>query len=405
MVGLTDALFLPFQVISVEEEEAVVAAANQLDPGGKSYGDLGRSTNGSADGPVETARSPSLPMHAATSAIPDLQLPQMSTGTTAFPSQRSPPSPARSSSRLSAHQPSHQRSNSQPLPMLVAGTAGSTVSPAPITSKRAHLLHEISTTERSYAADLALVRDAYLFRIRPSSQTESTTTDGNTTLPTTSGSNRSSMATIDTAHTSVEGGTDDGRGDRKSKVSTGSADRSSPSNDSAGQSIVLLTGAGLVVDIPPPKSSAASTAPSLNGVSASPSSYFPSPASPRSATAASQRSFGSGHGPAPAPTIRSPLSPADVRAVFLNLEAVAALAHEFASLLEAASSAAAEEAGKDMIGEIFLTMVRRQYLSERKHELTVGPEVLLADAPHPAGLHVVLPAPVWRARPVPRAAR
>jgi len=249
--------------------------------------------------------------------------------------------------------------------MLAAGAAGNTAFPVPITSKRAHLLHEISTTERSYAADLALVRDAYLFRIRPASQTESTTTtDGNTTLPTVSGSNRSSMATVDTAHTSIEGGSiDDGRGDRKSKASTtsSSADRHSPSYDSAGQSTVSLTSPALIVDIPlpgPPKSSAASIAPSLNGISASPSSYFPTPTSPRSATVASQRSFGSGNGPAPAPTIRSPLSPADVRAVFLNLEAVAALAHEFASLLEAACTPAAEEAGKDMIGEIFLTMVR-----------------------------------------------
>lgn len=346
---LTWSYIRPSQVISVEEEEAVKAASSDAEPAEKPYGDLGRSSNSTANGPIETTRSPSLPLHAATTVVPDIQLPPNSSGSS---SERAPPLPSPPKSptgSLTAHHPTHQRSNSQPLPMLTGHVA---TSPAPITSKRAHLLHEISSTERAYATDLGLVRDAYLFRLRPTSQTDSTnTTDGNTTQPTATSSNRSSMATYDTGRTSVEG-TDDGRADRKSKLSTGSTDRVSLGNDSTGHSTSSLAGTG----DEPLKSSAHSVAPSLGGMSASPSSYFPPP-SPRPVTMVSQNSFGSGNGSATPSMAQSPLSPADIRAVFLNLESVAALAHEFATLLEQAGSPASEEAGKDMIGEIFLTMV------------------------------------------------
>lgn len=57
------------------------------------------------------------------------------------------------------------------------------------------------------------------------------------------------------------------------------------------------------------------------------------------------------------------LSLGDTRAVFLNIEAVAALAGEFASVLE---RMALEQEGKDMIGEAFLAMVRVFLLSRNR---------------------------------------
>jgi hypothetical protein len=51
-----------------------------------------------------------------------------------------------------------------------------------------------------------------------------------------------------------------------------------------------------------------------------------------------------------------------MRAVFLNVEALAALAEEFATVLE---TMAAQEEGEDMIGEAFLTMVSRRVVPSR----------------------------------------
>lgn len=234
-------------------------------------------------------------------------------------------------------------------------SASPNLSPAPITSKRAHLLHEISTTERSYAQDLGLVRDAYLFRIRPTSVTESTTGgESSTTQVTSTGSNRSSMVTYDTARTSVEG-TDDGRADRKSKISTNSAEQPFLGNEPAGNSAISLSGTSERSSMNTPNMTI------YSNISNSSSANF-APPSPRPVTVISQNSFGSNNRPS-TPIIQCPLSPADIRAVFLNLESVATLAHEFASLLETACSPAAEEAGSDMIGEIFLTMVRPPFQS------------------------------------------
>lgn len=66
----------------------------------------------------------------------------------------------------------HARSRSNPSsPAAAAPSPGNlSASGSSRMSKRSHLINEILETERAYAHDLALVRDAYLYRLRPSSQ-------------------------------------------------------------------------------------------------------------------------------------------------------------------------------------------------------------------------------------------
>ncbi|ORX40906.1 hypothetical protein BD324DRAFT_612521 [Kockovaella imperatae] len=97
-------------------------------------------------GPKKPVRSPSAPMLG--------------------PNQKSKDSSAPSSTALSRTQLSADSRRLLPSAISRSPTAPS-LSPKPSTpsgSKRAHLLREIAMTERAYATDLALVRDAYLFR-------------------------------------------------------------------------------------------------------------------------------------------------------------------------------------------------------------------------------------------------
>ncbi|KAJ9122482.1 hypothetical protein QFC22_001910 [Naganishia vaughanmartiniae] len=69
-------------------------------------------------------------------------------------------------------------------------------------SKRAHLIQEIWETERMYANDLALVRDAFLYRLRPTSQ-HSTSSAGATKTGGLSPDSRRSAFTFETAGTNA----------------------------------------------------------------------------------------------------------------------------------------------------------------------------------------------------------
>lgn len=69
-------------------------------------------------------------------------------------------------------------------------------------SKRAHLIHEIVDTERLYAQDLALVRDAYLYQLRPSSH-HSTSSSNASKNGGFSLDSRQTAYTFDTAGTSA----------------------------------------------------------------------------------------------------------------------------------------------------------------------------------------------------------
>ena len=63
------------------------------------------------------------------------------------------------------------------------------------------------------------------------------------------------------------------------------------------------------------------------------------------------------------PPVGKPLSPADVKAVFLNLDQLAAVAEELATKFEEAVGEDEEEGrecegGSDRMGEVFVSMVR-----------------------------------------------
>lgn len=97
----------------------------------------------------------------------------------------------------------HMRSQSNPASPATSIINGSlTASSSSRMSKRAHLIHEIIDTERLYAQDLALVRDAYLYQLRPSSHhstsSSSASKNGGFSLD-----SRHSAYTFDTAGTSA----------------------------------------------------------------------------------------------------------------------------------------------------------------------------------------------------------
>lgn len=209
-----------------------------------------------------------------------------------------------------------------------------------VMSKRSHLIREIATTERAYANDLGLIRDAYLLRHlrRPASQysvTESTISPGNVS----DASRRSSVYTYQTAETKRSSGHDSlnpawtsSGGPPVTPLSKGS------SSDSA-----------FYGSVPP------STAPtSVTSLATTPQ---PSPRN------ASRTSIGMNglH-----PPVGKPLSPVDVKAVFLNLDQLAAAADELATAFEGAmgeqelrpgTSARGGDLGTDRLGQVFASLV------------------------------------------------
>ncbi|WVQ72720.1 hypothetical protein IAR50_002280 [Cryptococcus sp. DSM 104548] len=205
-------------------------------------------------------------------------------------------------------------------------------------SKRSHVLREIAESERAYAKDLALVRDAFMLPLnlqiggaRPDSMVSfsSSTSSGGSLTPGTPStttrpghSKRSSIYTYQTAETS--------------RSSTASA---------AGP-------------------------PSATGIPKSPSdgfnmSYFSNKAKSReslNSTSQNPKTLSM-----MAPPVGKPLSPADIKAVFLNLDHLAAVADELATRFEEALGEEDEkeegggkregERGSDRLGQVFVAMV------------------------------------------------
>ncbi|WVQ86210.1 hypothetical protein IAT38_008378 [Cryptococcus sp. DSM 104549] len=210
-------------------------------------------------------------------------------------------------------------------------------SPSIVMSKRSHLIREIASSERAHAKDLALVRDAYMYRFlrssRPASQYSATGGDSSA-IPSPSPGNvsdvskRSSIYTYQTAETKRSSG---------HSVNWSMPTTPLPKSPSEGFNLGYLTSAG--------QSSGSLIQPSTS-------------------TGRSTRNGGAQMGP----PVGKPLSPADMKAVFLNLDQLAAIADELATAFERAcgeeevgigAMAREGEAGSDHLGEVFTTMVPR----------------------------------------------
>lgn len=199
--------------------------------------------------------------------------------------------------------------------------------PSSLISKRTHLIREIANTERGFATDLALIRDAYLGQyLRP---------------------------------TSVSSGGESFSGSSRRGSNTTTTDN----RRSSGTDWTLPT---------PPAVSPFPRSPS-EGVYSGGQGYFTSTnlAATASTTSLKQpspgmKSAGGGGGAMMAPPVGKPLSPADARTVFLNLEQLAAGAEEMARGFEGAMGeeevgpgfvAREGEAGSDRLGEVFMSLV------------------------------------------------
>ncbi|EIW69293.1 hypothetical protein TREMEDRAFT_62157 [Tremella mesenterica DSM 1558] len=324
--------------------------------------------------------------------------------------------------------PSTSNTLSIPLPDLLPSTIGSkkllpsadisspSITPllprSPNMSKRSHLIREIANTERSYANDLALIRDAYLGKnVRPNSQ-HSTGVDGQSNL----GKNvrpisQHSAGTNGESNTSPAGYISDIS--RRSSIytyQTAETKRSSTHENSAAGSLAILKNGssngslnlqqtnvskapnghssnsgnhgnlGVGVTSPNvPKTSNGSTPYGPLGVHATPQ-QSPRQSSSNSGTSTTSLTNGM------QPPIGKPLSPSDLRAVFLNLEQIAQLAEKLAAEFENAigdtpnvgNGAEADvregkdvrdgregEVGSDRLGEVFtnlLTQMRPLYI-------------------------------------------
>jgi hypothetical protein len=199
------------------------------------------------------------------------------------------------------------------------------------------LLREIVNTERSYANDLALIRDAYLARyIRPSSFVS--TNDSTVTYD--DQSRRGSITTTQAAQT-ADPNRSSGHEISSNWIAV-SPYQKSPIPDAHGQGANYFS----------PMVASSST------ISLNPGSVPRVSTSSRNASGAS--SIGS-----MAPPVGRALSPADIRTVFLNLDQLANAAEEMAYAMDKAlgeESGQAKigrdgESGSDRLGETFVTLV------------------------------------------------
>lgn len=229
----------------------------------------------------------------------------------------------------------HARSRSNPSsPAAAASSAGNlSASGSSRISKRSHLINEILETERAYAHDLALVRDAYLYRLRPSSQ-HSTVSTG----PSKNG--RLSPDSRHTAHTFETAG-------------TSATSFENPVRMNSGINMAGLTESSIGAN-------------SDSGRASSLSTYSNKPSS-LAEKGKSSEAFHVRQSAVPrAPDI---LSPADVKAIFLNIEQLAAfssqLATSFENALEDASGSkpsitengVTDEVVMDKLGAVFQAAV------------------------------------------------
>ena len=248
----------------------------------------------------------------------------------------------------------HSRSQSNPVSPLVNVNESSTLlSPTSLTpttrmSKRAHLIHEICSTERSYAQDLALIRDVYLNKLGPSSahSTNSTLASKGSgwTSPGVEYSGGSRLSAY-TTETSITGRTAYG-----SSLSNSSRQDLGSPND----------------HYPIPGNT---TRPDY-GRSSSMNSNATSTAGVRPMSGIYSSSLESAQA-IPAPRSRlnlaEVLSPSDVRTIFMNLEQLAAFADDLAITFERALGDASgsetimkegqEDLTSDRLGEVFLNVV------------------------------------------------
>lgn len=170
-------------------------------------------------------------------------------------------------------------------------------------SKRSHLLREIATSERAYARDLKLVRDAYMGPHLQQFREGSLSSVSSSASVSTTGSDKSKRRPMYTFHT---------------------------------QSLSI------------------SQTPSVKGEGL--------PKSPSEGMNLALQSTPSSRGTM-SPPVGKPLSPADVKVIFLNLDQLAAVAEELAMKFEEAVGEEEEEGrdgegGNDRMGEVFVSMVR-----------------------------------------------
>ena len=267
--------------------------------------------------------------------------------------------------------PAMTRSQSTPLvPALHPTTYPNGLSPDPgqgfglgnpnITlSKRAHLIREIVSTECSYANDLALIRDAYLTRyIRPTSLAS---TNDSTAPASSETSRRSSVYTYQTAETKRSSGLDLPLLP-ESKSPAGEYPSSTSLTPQGGTQGYFPPGAG------------AGLGGMVSSMSTSSLAVAGGAGTPSMRTASGSSSIGS-----MAPPIGKPLSPADVRNVFLNLDQLAIAAEEMANAMKAGMGDGNTgqmvgrdgETGNDSLGEVFVNLVShtRCVLSQRSWEV------------------------------------
>ncbi|OXH43524.1 hypothetical protein J002_06242 [Cryptococcus neoformans] len=168
-------------------------------------------------------------------------------------------------------------------------------------SKRSHLLREIATSERAYATDLKLVRDAYMYSHLQQFREGSLSSVSSSASVSTSGSDKSKRRSMYASHKQS-----------LSVSQTSSTQREGlPKSPSEGMNLTLQA------------------APIVGAMS---------------------------------PPVGKPLSPADVKAVFLNLDQLVAVAEELATKFEEAVGEDEEEGrdcegGSDRMGEVFVSMV------------------------------------------------
>ncbi len=265
----------------------------------------------------------------------------------------------------------HLRSQSIPVgplasPNFSTSSIDSTTlrSPTRRLTKRAHLLREICATERSFARDLALVRDAYLYRLRPEGTQLSLTGRASSIFPVQSPGgisvgSRISTYTFDTADTRRSSVSEGPLGMTPTSAITPASDKHSLHTRSSGyfaEQFVVMPGVPPAPDV--------ITAPLVK---------VPTPQlSPRTTSL---------------PTGISTLSAADVKAVFLNLEDLARFARELADQFDTAkgdgsgaeviestrSSDQASAHESDRLGKAFLTAVSRTCSWELSHADSATP--------------------------------
>ncbi len=239
------------------------------------------------------------------------------------------------------------RSVTSPAPLMSSDLTRSPTAPNMVSqassmstmSKRSHLIREIANTERAHAHDLALIRDAYLLRhLRPASQhsvPDSSTSPGDNS----DASIRNSVYTYQTAGT---------------KRSSGHESLNPPWAASVPVPMTSLSKRSSTENTPYASLHSSTAAGSTTSFQ-----FTPQP-SPRQGSRTSSM-----YGGMP-PPIGKPLSPADTKNVFLNLDQLAAVADELATAFEAATGeevfgpgavVRGGEVGTDRLGEVFVSLV------------------------------------------------